>query len=39
VYVGQKGFMTPYGAIYLLSLILAISVTMRMRNTVEVVAV
>ncbi len=39
VYVMQKGYMTPYGAIYLLSLILAIGVTIRMRNTVEVVAV
>ncbi len=35
VYVMQKGFMTPYGLIYLLSLALAIGVTIRMRKTVE----
>jgi membrane-bound metal-dependent hydrolase YbcI (DUF457 family) len=35
VYVMQKGFMTPYGAVYLLSLGLAIGVTIRMRQTVE----
>jgi membrane-bound metal-dependent hydrolase YbcI (DUF457 family) len=35
VYVMQKGFMTPYGALYILSLVLAIAVTIRMRNTVE----
>jgi membrane-bound metal-dependent hydrolase YbcI (DUF457 family) len=39
VYVMQKGFMTPYGAIYLLSLGLAIGVTIRMRNTVEVTTI
>ena len=39
VYVVQKGFMTPYGAVYLLSLALAIGVTIRMRKTVEAVAV
>jgi len=39
VYVMQKGFMTPYGAVYLLSLGLAIGVTIRMRQTVEAVAV
>jgi membrane-bound metal-dependent hydrolase YbcI (DUF457 family) len=38
VYVMQKGFMTPYGAVYLLSLALAIGVTIRMRKTVEAVA-
>ncbi len=35
VYVMQRGFMTPYGLIYLLSLALAIGVTIRMRRTVE----
>jgi membrane-bound metal-dependent hydrolase YbcI (DUF457 family) len=39
VYVMQKGFMTPYGAVYLLSLALAVGVTIRMRKTVEAVAV
>ena len=38
VYVMQKGFMTPYGVVYLLSLALAIGVTIRMRKTVEAVA-
>jgi len=38
VYVMQKGFMTTYGATYLLSLGLAIGVTIRMRDTVEAVA-
>ena len=38
VYVMQNGFMTPYGAVYLLSLALAIGVTVRMRKTVEAVA-
>ncbi len=37
-YLMQKGFMTPYGAAYLLSLALAIGVTLRMRKTVEAVA-
>lgn len=37
VYMMQKGFMTPYGAIYLLSLGLAIGVTIRMRETVETI--
>jgi membrane-bound metal-dependent hydrolase YbcI (DUF457 family) len=37
VYMMQKGFMTPYGAVYLLSLVLAIGVTIRMRNTMEAV--
>lgn len=35
VYTMQKGFMTPYGAIYLLSLGLAFAVTIRMRETIE----
>ena len=34
VYVMQKGFMTPYGAVYLLSLALAIGITIRMRKTI-----
>ena len=37
VYTMEKGFMTPYGALYLLSLGLAFGVTLRMRNTVEAV--
>ena len=39
VYVMQKGFMTPYGAVYLLSLALAVGVTIRMRKTVEAVTI
>lgn len=35
VYTMQKGFMTPYGAIYLLSLGLAFAVILRMRETIE----
>lgn len=35
VYTIQSGFMTPYGAIYLLSLVLALGVTIRMRQTIE----
>ena len=35
VYTLQKGFMTPYGLVYLLSLFLAIGVTIRMRKTIE----
>jgi len=35
VYTMQKGFLIPYGAVYLLSLGLAIGVTIRMRQTVE----
>jgi hypothetical protein len=31
----QSGFMTPYGAVYLLSLGLAFGVTIRMRETIE----
>ena len=38
VYTMTKGFMTPYGAIYLLSLGLAVGVTIRMRKTVEAAA-
>jgi membrane-bound metal-dependent hydrolase YbcI (DUF457 family) len=37
VYTMEKGFMTPYGALYLLSLGLAFGVTIRMRETVEAV--
>lgn len=37
VYVMSKGFMTIYGAIYLLSLFLALGVTIRMRRTVEAI--
>jgi membrane-bound metal-dependent hydrolase YbcI (DUF457 family) len=35
VYSMEKGFMTPYGALYLLSLGLTFGVTIRMRETVE----
>jgi hypothetical protein len=35
VYTMQSGFMTPYGAVYLLSLGLAFGVTIRMRDTIE----
>jgi hypothetical protein len=35
VYTLSKGFMVPYGAIYLFSLGLAIWVTIRMRETLE----
>jgi membrane-bound metal-dependent hydrolase YbcI (DUF457 family) len=35
VYAMQQGFMTPYGAVYLLSLGLAFGVTIRMRDTIE----
>lgn len=35
VFFLQKGFMTPYGLVYLLSLGLAIGVTIRMRKTVD----
>jgi hypothetical protein len=35
VYTLSKGFMTPYGLAYLLSLGLAIGVTLRMRRTIE----
>ena len=38
VFVMQKGFMTPYGGIYLLSLALAIGVSIRMRSTIEALA-
>ena len=38
VYTMQKGLMTPYGLLYLLSLGLAICVTIRMRKTVDIVA-
>jgi hypothetical protein len=35
VYILSKGFMTLYGLVYLLSLGLAIGVTIRMRRTIE----
>jgi membrane-bound metal-dependent hydrolase YbcI (DUF457 family) len=35
VFFLQKGFMTPYGLVYLISLGLAIGVTIRMRNTAD----
>ncbi len=35
VYTLEKGFMTPFGAVYLLSLGLTFGVTIRMRETVE----
>jgi membrane-bound metal-dependent hydrolase YbcI (DUF457 family) len=35
VFTMEKGFMTPFGALYLLSLGLAFGVTLRMRETVE----
>jgi membrane-bound metal-dependent hydrolase YbcI (DUF457 family) len=38
VYLLHKGYMSPYGMIYLLSLALAIGVTIRMRKTVEAVS-
>jgi hypothetical protein len=38
VYTMEKGFMTPYGALYLLPLGLTFGVTLRMRETVEAVA-
>ena len=38
VYTLSKGFLVPYGAVYLLSLSLAFGVTIRMRETVEAVA-
>jgi hypothetical protein len=37
VYTMEKGFMVPFGALYLLSLGLAFGVTIRMRETVEAV--
>jgi hypothetical protein len=38
VYTVNSGFMTIFGAVYLLSLGLAFGVTIRMRNTVEAMA-
>jgi hypothetical protein len=38
VYTLSKGYMVPYGAAYLFSLVLAMGVTIRMRATVETVA-
>ena len=37
VYTMSKGFMTPYGLVYLLSLALAVGITIRMRRTIEMV--
>ncbi len=37
VYTMEKGFMTPFGAVYLLSIGLAFGITLRMRETVEAV--
>ena len=36
-YTMEKGFMTPFGAVYLLSIGLAFGITLRMRETVEAV--
>jgi len=38
VYTMKAGFMTPYGAVYLISLGIAFGVTLRMKQTVEAVA-
>lgn len=38
VYTMQRGFMTPFGAVYLLSLGLAYGVAIRMRTTIEAAA-
>ena len=35
VFALRTGYLSPYGAVYLLSLALAIGVTIRMRKTVE----
>ena len=35
VYTMQSGFMTIYGAVYLLSLGLAFAITIQMRQTIE----
>ena len=37
VYTMESGFLTIFGAVYLLSLGLAFGVTIRMRNTVEAI--
>ncbi len=37
VYSMEKGFMTPYGVVYLLSLGLSFGVTIRMRETIEAI--
>ena len=37
VFTMSKGFMTVFGAVYLLSLLLAVGVTIRMRKTIEAV--
>jgi len=38
VYTMERGFMTPFGGLYLLSLGLACGVVIRMRGTIEVAA-
>ena len=38
VYTMDKGFMTVYGAVYLLSLFLAFGIVIRMRRTIEMLA-
>lgn len=38
VYVMKTGFLTIYGALYLISLVLAINVILRMRETIETLA-
>lgn len=38
VYTMESGFMTTFGAVYLLSLGLAFGITIRMRNTVEAIS-
>jgi len=38
VYTMESGFMTIFGAVYLLSLALAFGITIRMRETVEAIA-
>jgi membrane-bound metal-dependent hydrolase YbcI (DUF457 family) len=38
VYTMEKGYMTPYGALYLLSLGLCAGVTIHMRETIEAIA-
>ena len=38
VYTMERGFMTPFGGMYLLSLGLALGVVIRMRETIEVAA-
>ena len=35
VYVLEKGFMTPFGGVYLLALLTTAGVTIRMRETIQ----